>query len=169
MTKVTNDRVRETFENWHRQLLREVLGATDAQIENGEFADFTIVALRDLESARWRKENGIPELTEDQQRLIDLMSDISEEAVCAGWATETEYRLWAMLVERDDSHVYARAEVTPEQIAEMQRLSELIGGWIEYVAGDSVERGGWGERFVPLDAWLPRFKAWREKYPGVLS
>ncbi len=166
---MTDISVEEMYENWRRQLLREVLGATDAQIENGEFADFTIEALRDIESTKWRKDNGIPELTEDHHRLIDLMSDISEEALCAGWMADNEYRLWAMLVEPDDSRVYARADVSSEQIAEMRRLSELIGGWIEYVVGDDIERGAWGEHFVPLDAWLPRFKAWREKHPGPLS
>jgi len=166
---MTENPLQKAVEDWRRQLLREVLGATDSQIENGEFADLTIAALRDIEHEQWLKDNGIPELTDDHRKLIDLMSDISEEAYYAGWIAENEYRLWAMLVEPDDSHVYARAEVTAEQIAEMRRLSDRIGGWIEYVVGEDIERGAWGERFVPLEAWLPRFKAWREKCPGPLS
>ncbi len=158
-----------TFEAWRVELLRKVLHATDQQINDGEFADVTIPDLQDIARARWLEANGMVDLNTDQRLLFDLMSDISEEAYCAGWTSGNEFRLWAMLVEPDDSRSYGRADVQMEQIAEMRRLSDRIGGWIEYVIDESIDRAGWGERFVPIEHWLPRFRAYREEFPGVLS
>ena len=154
---------------WRRELLRTVIGATDTQIDNGEFDDVSIYELTERRHSQWLAANGIPELTEDQRRLVDLMSDISEDAYCAGWNSGNEYRLWAMLAEPGDSGIYSRTVVTDEQIAEMRRLSELIGGWIEYVCDPTIEHAAWGERFVPLADWLPRFDEFRRKNPEPLD
>ena len=166
---MTDNPMLAVIENYRKQMLREVMGLSDADIDSGQYDHLTIEEMSALERRRWLEANNETELDGDRLRLCELMSDISEEAYCAGWMRDNEYRLWAMLVEPDDSRVYSRADVTEEAVMEMRRLSDAIGGWIEFVIGDAFPRGSWGERFVPMAEWLPRFAAWRQEYPGPLS
>jgi hypothetical protein len=62
------------------------------------------------------------------EQLYELMSDISEECMCAGWIIDLEYTLWAML-KGERSKKYGQSTVTDDQIAELMRLRDECGGW----------------------------------------
>jgi len=47
----------------------------------------------------------------------------------------------------------------PEEKEEFRRLSEAIGGWVEYDEDDAEDRAA----FVPLRDWTVRFEAWFER------
>jgi hypothetical protein len=59
--------------------------------------------------------------------LRELMSELSEEACCASWHYDTEYRLWELLQERRSSWMVLAAD--DSRVAELRRLHELTGGW----------------------------------------
>jgi len=95
---------------------------------------------------------AMADLTPMQRVLAKIMSEISEDAYCAGWLVDLEYKLWQVLV--DGRGEFGFAAVSEEEIEELRVLSELCGGWIVW----DKDRGG--RRFVPLDQWLAIFAAW---------
>jgi hypothetical protein len=81
--------------------------------------------------------------------LRALMSELSEDAYCASWHYDTEYRLWEILQGRRSGWM-ALAGDDP-RIAELRRLHALTGGWwwLNPARGD-----GLGEKeFLPTAAW----------------
>jgi hypothetical protein len=66
-------------------------------------------------------------LVEARQALRDLMSELSEDACCASWHYDTEYRLWELLKHGRGGWM-ALGENDP-RLAELRRLHELTGGW----------------------------------------
>ena len=78
------------------------------------------------------------------------MSEISEDAYCAGWLIDLEYELWQILI--DGQGVYGRMGLGEPEIQQLRELSDACGGWIVY--DDDLE-----ETFVPLAQWLTMFAA----------
>jgi hypothetical protein len=81
--------------------------------------------------------------------LRELMSELSEEACCAGWHYDTEYRLWEMLKHGRGGWLALSAD--DPRLAELRRLHELTGGWWRW----NPDRGNFlGEKeFVSTAAW----------------
>lgn len=89
--------------------------------------------------------------------LALLMSETSEDCMCAGWLIDCEHTLWRMLSEPNETHEWGLSEVVPDILQALQRLSEKCGGWIRW---RDVAKGEW---FVPLDDWLERHAAYERK------
>jgi|GEM_PF-915568 len=70
----------------------------------------------------------LKDLNEDQLKLAELMSNISEEGYSAGWMDGLEVSLWAAL--NGGNRNYGRHEITPSEIEELKFLSEKCGCWI---------------------------------------
>lgn len=79
------------------------------------------------------------------------MSELSEEAYCAGWMDGLEYALWQVVI--GDRREYGRLWISAERIAQLKRLSGECGGWIVF---DEKREQTW----VPLRGWGQRFAAW---------
>jgi len=79
------------------------------------------------------------------------MSELSEQAYCAGWMGGLEFDLWNALV--GGPREYGRVRITDEQVERLRRLSEAARGWIVF---DDVDE----ETLVPLDEWKRRFERW---------
>jgi hypothetical protein len=91
------------------------------------------------------------DLNPAQTALAQYMSDLSEEAYCAGWMMGLEYALWQVVLGlRTD---YGRLAFTSEHVAELREFSASCGGWI--VFDDERE-----ETWIPRKEWEARFQAW---------
>lgn len=95
-------------------------------------------------------------------RLLSmLMSEISEECMCAGWEMGLEYTLWDVVLGRP---IWSRWEdVTPEQREMLCELSQELGGWVIWnpdpkATGDTL--------FVPLDEWRKMYADYVAKKHG---
>ena len=86
----------------------------------------------------------LTELTRDQRRLADYMSELSEQAYCAGWMAGLEFALWEAL--HGQRSEYGQLAFTEAHRQELKSLSESIGGWI--VFDDERE-----ESFVSCEQW----------------
>ena len=78
------------------------------------------------------------------------MSEISEDAYCAGWLIDLEYDLWQILI--DGQGEFGMMGLSEPEIQQLRELSDACGGWIVY----DDDRG---ETFVPLAQWLTMFAA----------
>jgi hypothetical protein len=66
------------------------------------------------------------------QLLGNAMSDISEEAYCAGWVVGTQYfvpELCRRAEATRQTQFWGHGEVTPEQARGLVALAELVGSW----------------------------------------
>ena len=90
------------------------------------------------------------DLTKDQQRLADFMSDLSEQAYYAGWMKDLEYALWEAVIGIREE--YGRLELTESHRARLRELSDGCGGWI--VFDDDTE-----QTWLPRAEWENRFSA----------
>lgn len=79
-------------------------------------------------------------------RLVECMSEISEDYLCASWESGLEYDLWRLV--EGTTTTYAGEEVPQADVATLRRLSEKAGGWWQWDGG---------RRFVLLDAWRELF------------
>jgi hypothetical protein len=93
----------------------------------------------------------LKDLTPDQAQLAQYMSDLSEEAYCAGWMLGLEYALWEVVLGQRSE--YGRLSLTPEQASTLQRMSASCSGWIVF---DDEQ----GETWIPRPEWEMRFSAW---------
>jgi hypothetical protein len=84
-------------------------------------------------------------LTSDQLALAEYMSDLSEEAYCAGWMHGLEDALWCAM--QEGLYGYGRLTLLPQHLERLRELSERCGGWIYF--DDEKE-----ETFVPLAEWI---------------
>lgn len=75
--------------------------------------------------------------------LLALMAGISEELWCAGWLTDLEFDLWAMMTGAREDRGYGMGVVSDRQIELLRLLSEEAGGWWTNC----------GEEFVNLEKW----------------
>src|SRR6478735_3720992 len=84
-----------------------------------------------------------------QHALAQYMSDLSEEAYCAGWMDGLEDALWEVAF--GERREYGQATFTAKHAVELRRLAEACGGWI--VFDDDRE-----EIWVSLSEWRARFQ-----------
>jgi hypothetical protein len=87
-------------------------------------------------------------LTKQQRALHNLMSDISEEAWCAGWMDGLEYALWHIMLHGPAK--YGWELISEQTIQQLRTLSEQAGCWIVF---DDVTQ----ETAVPLAKWEQMF------------
>lgn len=81
-------------------------------------------------------------LTDTQWQLYDLMSQISEDCFCAGWADNCEYDIWQALQHTDPwapNH-----PMSPRLLRLCRKLSTEIDGWIYWVNEP---------QFAPMARW----------------
>lgn len=97
------------------------------------------------------------DLTPEQRALADFMSELSEEAFCAGWMLGLEYALWEAVFGLRAS--YGRLILGDQEIARLGELSRGCGGWI--VFDDNTE-----ETWLPRGAWEMRFATWAGRSNG---
>lgn len=90
-------------------------------------------------------------LTPEQRALADLMSDLSEEAFCAGWMHGLEHSAWEIAHGRIDSYGNLGKASLDAYRGDLLRLSSACGGWIVWWEGEHDE----GEMWVPLADWEP--------------
>ena len=89
------------------------------------------------------------DLTEEQLKLADLMSCISEEAYCADWMANLEYVLWDATL--NGGRKYGRYFITQKDIDQLIALCEITNSWIYF-----DESGG--ETAIPVNQWQEKFK-----------
>jgi hypothetical protein len=89
----------------------------------------------------------LQDLTSSQMALAQYMSELSENAYCAGWMDRLEFDLWMAIV--SGLFRYGRLELTSAHIQRLSELSQGCGGWIAF-------EGEREETFVPMDEWLSR-------------
>jgi len=75
-------------------------------------------------------------MNEKAQELLQLISDLSEEAYCAGWMDGLEFDLWSAVL--NGPIKYGHLQITPEHINQLKRLAHECGGWI-YFDGKTEE------------------------------
>ena len=84
-----------------------------------------------------------PKFTNDQHRLFDAMSDISQETYAAIFMDGIEFVIWKALVDGD--RCVGMGEIDSDLLDACASLSKEIGGWIIW-SGDLPE-------FVTIDEW----------------
>jgi hypothetical protein len=92
------------------------------------------------------------DLTPAQRQLADYMSDLSEDAYCAGWMAGLEYALWEALLGARTG--YGMLELSDEQRARLRQLSDDCAGWI--VFDERAE-----ETWLAMPDWAQQFAAWK--------
>lgn len=97
-----------------------------------------------------------PHLTDDQYDLFDRMSEISEDAYCAGWIGDNEYNIWDALTLSQPVPKYRF--FNPRLLRRCKKLSDEIGGWICWTLG--------APQFVPMAQWLEMVEARRKPDPS---
>ena len=90
------------------------------------------------------------------QELAEYMSELSEQAYCAGWMIDLEFELWQAVV--DGPRKYGRLLITDEHIGELRRLSEAARGWIVFDDNAATVQL-W--IFLPMKQWKDRFETWQ--------
>lgn len=100
------------------------------------------------------------DLSTPQRTLADYMSELSEEAYCAGWMEDLEFSLWRIVT--DGSGRYGPMEITTEHVSKLRELSRSCGGWIVF---DDREE----ETFVTMQEWQRRYTERTEKGRRLLS
>lgn len=90
----------------------------------------------------------LSDLTPEQRALADYMSELSEDAYCAGWMNGLEHALW--LAVTAGPVPYGLLDLSPEQVERLRHLSTACGGWIRY--DEQTE-----ETFVALNDWIARY------------
>ena len=94
----------------------------------------------------------LQDLTEEQRMLADFMSELSEEAYCAGWMDGLEFALWEAITGERAS--YGRLEFVETQLARLRALSSSCDGWIVFDEPDA-------ETWISTRDWTLRFAEWR--------
>lgn len=86
----------------------------------------------------------LKDLNEDETKLAELMSWISEEGYCAGWMHTLEFDLWKII--KGGNRRYGTYEVTQNDIDQFNSLSQKCGCWIIF---DDVN----DETAIDLKSW----------------
>jgi len=93
----------------------------------------------------------LDDLSLSQRALADYISDLSEEAYCAGWMQNVEYALWQAV--RGERSSFGRLIISGEQVRRLEDLSRECEGWIFF---DDHNEESW----LPTSQWEQRFDAW---------
>ena len=90
--------------------------------------------------------------------LVNLMSDISEKCMCAGWAMGTEFALWNFLHNQKtlESRTWGMGEITQSDLNLLQELSQKSNGW--WIWPEDKER----EQFLRLNKAKEYFEGWQK-------
>lgn len=98
------------------------------------------------------------EFTDDERRLYELMSDISEDCYCAGWMHGNEFALWNAIATGDLR--YGMGEMDRDKLAQVTALSVKTGKWIIWRDDndglDPHDSSEWGPYAITLEAWVSR-------------
>ncbi|WP_077038462.1 hypothetical protein [Pelomonas sp. KK5] len=86
----------------------------------------------------------LSDLSLEQQELAGYMSELSEDAYCAGWIDRLEFSLWQAL--SDGPRKFGQLDLATEHLARLAELSEASGGWIYY-------NGENDESFASFSEW----------------
>jgi hypothetical protein len=70
------------------------------------------------------------DLNEDQRKLAQLMSEISERCYRAGWMEGLEFALWDVV--NGGNRKYGQHEISQVEIDELRSLSEKCDCWIMF-------------------------------------
>jgi hypothetical protein len=100
------------------------------------------------------------ELTDNQKKLADFMSDISEEAYHAGWMMNLEFVLWDAAI--NGERKYGQHIITQAEIDSLIQFATENDCWIYF--DDKTE-----ETSIPLNQWRKKFLEDIGKYSGILS
>ena len=91
--------------------------------------------------------------------LAMVMSDISEDTMCAGWEADLEYTLWDVVHGRPPWSRWEHVATEDKQM--LKELSEALGGWVvlDRASGDAdIHSRMYAHRFVPLEEWLKMYE-----------
>jgi hypothetical protein len=92
------------------------------------------------------------DLSPPQRQLADFMSELSEEAYCAGWMAGLEYALWEVVLgERKE---YGWLAIGEDHRARLRQLADDCGGWV--IFDDETE-----ETWLAMAEWQARFVLWK--------
>jgi hypothetical protein len=98
------------------------------------------------------------EFTDDERRLYELMSEISEDCWCAGWMHGNEFSLWEAI--STGNLRYGMGEMDRDLLAQVAALSVKTGKWIiwrdDQDGLDPHDVSEWGPYAVSLKDWTDR-------------
>jgi hypothetical protein len=120
-----------------------------ARTSNPDLAD-RVVAL--VKMVRERDEHIRALLVDRREKLRQLMSDLSNEHWSASWLDGCEFELWHFVV-NGPGH-WGLLDIAQDQIEELRRLSDDVGGWFTWPDDDNVH----GALFVPMSEWLAMYQ-----------
>ena len=95
-----------------------------------------------------------------QDWLLREMSDISEDAWCAGWLCGLEHILWNALEQLPEDPAQTVPlgieQVPVRRLQRLKSIADLLGQW-----------GVWGENrscceLISIEEWLPEHRAWMQ-------
>lgn len=99
--------------------------------------------------------------------LAQLISDISENTICATWDTGIEFRAWKWVCSRPtEDFAWMMDTVSVSDVNRMRELSEQIGGWVywrEHEIGE-LDDDEVGVRFIPMAEWLTLYAEHERKW-----
>jgi hypothetical protein len=97
----------------------------------------------------------MPDDQSDLARLLDLISEISERAYCAGWHRGIEFRLWHAL-NGGPTGLPNDITLTQAEMTELSELSDRLDAWVIH---------GRVPRLAPLPRWRTMFARYRAGEP----
>jgi hypothetical protein len=95
-----------------------------------------------------------PCLSTEQHRLRDLISDVSESCLYAGWAGDAEFHVWRLATEGGNWGHCSATEVR-ERLVDAIGLAHALGQWIVWSEKDGCDNGP-----VDLTDWKHRYAVW---------
>lgn len=89
-------------------------------------------------------------------QLVNTMSNLSEEYICAGWLNGCEFHIWKLANKpgKWGSGSWS-VDITEEIASTLLELSKQCGGWPAW--NEEKE----GVELVPIDNWIERFEIWK--------
>ena len=88
-------------------------------------------------------------------RLVNLMSQISEKCMSAGWLDGLEFSLWRV-IENPSDNKFGQGFVTESQINQLITLSNESKGWWEYLDENDHET------FISIDDWKKKYNDYKK-------
>jgi len=89
----------------------------------------------------------------NERALAEYMSELSEEAYCAGWLFDLEYYLWEAVIGL--RRQFGRTTISQAKRQKLKKLSGNCEGWIVY--DDEL-----GNIWVSNEAWQKMFEKWQK-------